>query len=70
MIALDGEMFARAWDVSDDAHRQLWTAEAAAELAAYRAGMAPDALTRARTAALQRLCREALALPVLAFTPS
>jgi len=42
--------------------------EADEELSPFRAGMPPDAFTRARHAAVDRLVRDRLGLPTISFT--
>jgi hypothetical protein len=68
LTSLDAELVA-------EARRSLGTAaiaelerEAGDELSSFRARMAPDAYERVMTAAIDRLVRQRLALPTIAFT--
>jgi hypothetical protein len=65
--ALDAELLANASAALDESTRGVLEREADAELAGFRAAMAPDAFVRARSAALTRLVRERLGLPTIAF---
>ena len=51
----------------DDATRAALAREAESVLAAFRGGMPADAFARARDAAVDRLVRERVKLPTVAF---
>ncbi len=65
--ALDRELLQQAVATLDDQARLAVTREADAELAPFRDGMAPDVFARGRQAAIDRLVRERLGLPTLAY---
>jgi hypothetical protein len=52
----------------DEPTRSALGREADEELAPFRSGMNPDALGRARDAAIDRLVRERVGLPTVTFT--
>jgi hypothetical protein len=64
---LDAELLQTARVTLDEATRVALMREAEAELSGFRDRMAPDAFARSRDAAVDRLVRERLGLPVLAF---
>ena len=64
---LDAELLQTARATLDEATRVALTREAEAELSGFRDRMAPDAFARSRDAAVDRLVRERLGLPILAF---
>ena len=51
----------------DEAARASLAREAESELAGFRSGMTADAFARAREAAIDRLVRERVKLPTIAF---
>jgi hypothetical protein len=65
--ALDRQLLDRARATLADEPRASCLREADEELAAFRSGMAPDSYARARDGAIDRLIRERLTLPVIAF---
>jgi hypothetical protein len=65
---LDAEMLEHARAAVDEITRGALEKEADAELAGFRAAMAPDAFARARAAVVTRLVRERFGLPTIAFT--
>jgi hypothetical protein len=65
--ALDAEMLDHARAALDEMTRGALETEADAELAGFRAAMAPDAFARARAAVVTRLVRERFGLPTIAF---
>jgi hypothetical protein len=65
--ALDAELLAHARAALDETTRGALEREAEAELAGFRAAMAPDAFVRARAAAVTRLVRERFGLPTITF---
>jgi hypothetical protein len=67
LSVLDAELLQTARTALDDATRVALTREAEDELSAFRDRMAPDAFARSREAAVDRLVRERLGLPALAF---
>jgi len=68
LTALDAELLEQARGMLDDAARTAMVREADEELIPFRAGMPPDAFTRARHAAVDRLVRDRLGLPTISFT--
>jgi hypothetical protein len=66
--ALDAELLARARAALDETTRGALEREADAEIAGFRAAMAPDAYGRARAAAVAQLVRERFGLPTITFT--
>jgi len=67
LSVLDEELLQTARAALDEATRAALTREAEDELSGFRDRMPPDAFTRSREAAVDRLVRERLGLPVLAF---
>ena len=67
LVALDTDILMQVEAGLDADTRAAIAREADAELAPFRGGMAADALTRARGAAVERLVRERARLPVIAF---
>jgi hypothetical protein len=67
LAALDRELLNTARSALDDAARSALAREADDELAAFRAGMSTEAFGRAREAAIDRLVRERMKLPTLAY---
>ena len=65
---LDAELLEQAQASLDEETQAALAREADAELAPFRAGMAADAFTRARDAAIGRLVRERFGLPVVTFS--
>ena len=68
LTALDGELLEQARGMLDEGARAAMVREADEELSPFRAGMPPDAFTRARHAAVDRLVRERFNLPTISFT--
>src|SRR5439155_2406826 len=69
LAALDAELLEVARGSLDEASRADLAREAEEELAGFQSGMSPNAFSRARQAAADRLIRERLALPTVSFTP-
>jgi len=67
LAVLDADLIRQARTALDPETAAALGREAEAELAAFRAGMRPDALARAREAAIDRLVRERFGLPTIAF---
>lgn len=67
LAALDHELLQQARSTLDAAAVAALAREADEELSAFRAGMGPEAFARARDAAVDRLVRERLGLPTIAF---
>ena len=67
LTALDAELIEQAGAALDDSARAALLREAESELAGFRAGMTDAAFARARQAAMDRLVRERVKLPVVAF---
>lgn len=67
LSTLDRELLDAARQALDETSRTAITEEAETELAAFRSNMTADAFARAREAALDRLVRERLGLPTIAF---
>jgi hypothetical protein len=67
LAQLDRELLASARQALDDVTQEAIAREAETQLSAFRQGMAPDAFARAREAAIDRLVRERLGLPTIAF---
>jgi hypothetical protein len=65
--ALDAELIEQARATLDDETRAALLREAESELAGFRTGMTDAAFARARQAAVDRLVRERVQLPILAF---
>ena len=68
LIALDAELVQQAGATLDEPARASLARDAEAELAGFRAAMAPDAFARARDAAIDRLIRERFGLPTISFS--
>lgn len=67
LTALDAELVQQARATLDEATVTALRREADGELAGFRAGMTAEAFTRAHDAAVDRLVRERVRLPVVAF---
>jgi hypothetical protein len=67
LAALDRELLQHAAESLDEVVRQQLAAEAEEDLAPFKAGMTADAFARARQGAVNRLVRERLKLPTIAF---
>jgi hypothetical protein len=67
LIALDGELLREARSSLDAKTLSATLREADDELTSFRERMSPDAYERAREAAVDRLIRNRLALPTIAF---
>jgi hypothetical protein len=67
LTALDAELVRQARATLNEATRATLTREAESELAGFRGGMSPDAFARALDAATDRLVRERVKLPTIAF---
>jgi hypothetical protein len=67
LAALDRELLDAARQTLDETSRTAINHEAEAELAAFRSSMAAEAFARAREAAIDRLIRERLGLPIIGF---
>ena len=67
LSALDAALVQQARAALDDATRAAMTREADAELAGFRGGMTAEAFARAQAAALDRLVRDRVKLPVVTF---
>jgi hypothetical protein len=67
LASLDRELLQQARGTLDAAAAAVLAREAEEELSAFRAGMGPEAFARAREAAVDRLVRERLGLPTIAF---
>jgi hypothetical protein len=65
--AIDGELVNAAVDGIEEARTAELAKEADAELAPFRSRMPPDALENARRAAVHRLVRESVGLPVITY---
>jgi hypothetical protein len=68
LAAVDAELLREARLLLDEPTRHAFAREADEELAPFRAGMSAEVLGRAREAAIDRLVRERLGLPTVAFT--
>ena len=68
LAALDAELVSTARALVAEPERAALGREADEELAAFRPAMPPAAFARAREAAIDRLIRERLGLPTVAFT--
>jgi hypothetical protein len=68
LAALDGELLQQARAAMDDSLLASMGREADEELAGFRSGMTAEALARARDAVVDRLVRERVGLPTVAFT--
>ena len=67
LAALDAELLQQARSRIDEATRGALAREAESELAGFRGGMTAEAFARAREAAIDRLVRERIKLPTIAF---
>ena len=67
LTALDREFLETARAGLDDAARAPLAREAEEELAGFRSAMSPEAFSRAREAAIDRLVRDRAGLPTIAF---
>ena len=67
LAVLDAEIVRQARATFNEAARASLAREAESELAAFRAGMTPEAFARALDAAIDRLVRERARLPTIAF---
>ena len=67
LTALDREFLETARAGLDDAARAALAREAEEELAGFRSAMSPEAFSRAREAAIDRLVRDRAGLPTIAF---
>jgi hypothetical protein len=67
LSALDAELMQQARAALDDGARASLLREAESELAGFRSGMTAEAFARARQAAIDRLVRERVKLPTIAF---
>jgi len=67
LTALDAELIEQARVALDESTRAALLREAESELSGFRAGMTDAAFARARQAAMDRLVRERVKLPVVAF---
>lgn len=68
LAALDAELLHEARLLLDETTRAAVGREADEELAPFRRGMSPGTFGRAREAAIDRLVRERVGLPTVAFT--
>jgi hypothetical protein len=68
LAALDAELVQQARGTVDAAVLTAMHREAESELAGFRAGMTPEAFTRAREAVIDRLVRERLKLPTIGLS--
>jgi len=68
LAALDRELIGQARGAVDATALVAMRREAESELAGFRAGMTPDAFARALEAVIDRLVRERLQLPTIAFS--
>ncbi|HVH25893.1 MAG TPA: hypothetical protein VM818_04000 [Vicinamibacterales bacterium] len=67
LASLDHELIVRARAMLDEADLAALAREADEELTAFRSRMASEAFARAREAAMDRIVRERLRLPTIAF---
>jgi len=67
LAVLDGEIVRQARATIDEVERSALAREAEDELAGFKSGMSADAFARAREAAIDRLVRERVKLPTIAF---
>ena len=67
LSALDAELVQQARATLDEGTRASLAREAESELAGFRSGMSAEAFARAREAAVDRLVRERVKLPTIAF---
>ena len=68
LAALDAELVQQARATLDESARASLARDAELELAGFRAGMTAEAFARAREAAVDRLVRERVKLPTIAFS--
>jgi hypothetical protein len=68
LTAIDVELLQQARALLDEGARASLGRDADEELAGFRSGMSADAFARAHGAAVDRLVRERLGLPTIAFT--
>jgi hypothetical protein len=68
LAALDRELLETARGALDEPTRASFAREAEEELAAFRVSMTADVFARARDLAIDRLVRERLGLPTIAFS--
>jgi hypothetical protein len=67
LTLLDAEIVGQARATLDEAEQSALAREAEEELAGFKNGMSPEAFARARHAAIDRLVRERVNLPTIAF---
>jgi hypothetical protein len=67
LTLLDAEIVRQARATLDEVERSALAREAEDELAGFKSGMSTDAFARAREAAIDRLVRERVKLPTIAF---
>jgi hypothetical protein len=67
LAALDAEVVTQARATLDESARSTLAREAEDELAGFKSGMTAEAFARAREAAIDRLVRERVKLPTIAF---
>jgi hypothetical protein len=67
LAALDAEVVTQARATLDEGARSALAREAEDELAGFKSGMTAEAFARAREAAIDRLVRERVKLPTIAF---
>jgi hypothetical protein len=67
LAVLDAEIVTQARGTLDEVERSALAREAEDEMAGFKSGMSPEAFTRAREAAIDRLVRERVKLPTIAF---
>jgi hypothetical protein len=67
LAALDSEVVTQARATLDESARSALAREAEDELAGFKSGMTAEAFARAREAAIDRLVRERVKLPTIAF---
>ena len=67
LTALDAALIEQARATLDEVTRASLLREAESELAGFRSGMTAEAFARAREAAMDRLVRERVKLPIVAF---
>jgi hypothetical protein len=65
LTAIDAELVQQARETLDDAARATLRREADAELAGFRSGMTAEMFARAHEAAMNRLVRERVKLPIV-----
>ena len=67
LAVLDAEIVTQARGTLDEVERSALAREAEDELAGFKSGMSAEAFARAREAAIDRLVRERVKLPTIAF---